>query len=52
MNEEELISLAEKVPYMYWWNIEALIEKAESESVKEKLKWIMRRKELYEQENV
>lgn len=49
MNADELLKKAEKVPYQYWWQIEALIESAVTEEIKRKLYWIMRRKELLEQ---
>lgn len=49
MKDCELIKMAREVPYQFWWNIEVLVEEAKSEDTKEKLKWIMRSKELKEQ---
>lgn len=49
MKDKELISKANDVPYQYWWNIENLIDEAESVETVEKLRWIMRKKELLEQ---
>lgn len=51
IKDNDLISLALKVPYQYWWNIEDLIDKANSNYTKEKLRWIMRKKELHDQIN-
>lgn len=48
MSDEEYIREAEKVPYMFWNNISAIIDKA-PEHLKERLFWIMREKELLEQ---
>lgn len=49
MKDKELIAMAKEVPYQYWWNIEALIDEAESDETVEELRLIMRKKELYEQ---
>ena len=49
MKDKELIAMANEVPYQYWWNIESLIDEAESSETVENLRWIMRRKELLEQ---
>lgn len=49
MKDKELIEMAKNVPYQYWWNIETLMEEAESEDTVEELRWIMRKKELLEQ---
>ena len=49
MKDKELIAMANEVPYQYWWNIEVLIDEAESSETVEKLRWIMRKKELMEQ---
>ena len=51
MEDKDLIRMAEKVPYTNWWYIEAYIEKAESPEAVEKMRWIMRKKELLEQYN-
>lgn len=48
MTDEEYIRAAEKVPYMLWSRIEAIIEEA-PEHLRERLRWIMREKELLEQ---
>ena len=48
MTDEEYIRAAEKVPYMYWFNIQSIIEDA-PEHLRERLRWIMREKELLEQ---
>lgn len=49
MSEQELIKKAEAVPFYRWWEIEGLIEIADSDELKSKLYWIMRKKELREQ---
>lgn len=49
MKDNELIAMAKEVPYQYWWNIEALIDEAESDETVEELRLIMRKKELHEQ---
>lgn len=46
---QDLIRKARSLSYIDWPQIEGLIEQAEDEETKEKLKWIMRRKELLEQ---
>ena len=48
MSDEEYIRKAESVPYMFWNDITALIESA-PEHLKERLRWIMREKEILEQ---
>lgn len=48
MSDEEYIRKAESTPYVRWNDITALIETA-PEHLKERLYWIMRRKELLEQ---
>ena len=48
MSDEEYIRKAESVPYMFWNDITALIESA-PEHLKERLRWIMREKDLLEQ---
>lgn len=49
MKDKELIAMAKEVPYQYWWDIEALIDEAESDETVEELRLIMRKKELHEQ---
>lgn len=48
MSDEEYIRKAESTPYVRWNDITALIESA-PEHLKERLRWIMREKELLEQ---
>lgn len=48
MSDEEYIRKAERVPYTRWFEIMSLIESA-PEHLKDRLYWIMRRKELLEQ---
>lgn len=49
MDDNRLIEMAKEIPYMYWWNIEILIDSAKTDEIAEKLRWIMREKELLEQ---
>lgn len=49
MTDKELIEMAKQVPYQFWWNIEELIEEAHSDEAAEQMRWIMRKKELYDQ---
>ena len=44
-----MVQKAKTIPYHRWWEIEGLIEIADSDELKEKLYWIMREKELREQ---
>lgn len=50
MSDEEYIRKAESVPYMFWYEITELIESA-PEHLKERLRWIMREKEILERLN-
>ena len=47
--DKELIEQARKIPYQFWYEINGLIEKAQSPETIERLRWIMREKELLEQ---
>ncbi|WP_455668237.1 hypothetical protein [Phocaeicola sp.] len=46
---KDLIDKAQSIPSQFWWEIEELIEQAPTKEMKEKLYWIMRKKELTEQ---